>query len=93
VVSTEANAIDFTWQNSDFSNYRGAEDQVNLVTYSPETMKFANLTNAGNRADEGSRLIFPGKFSGQAVHCYLSFYSKAFNIASTNEYLGVVTVI
>jgi hypothetical protein len=37
-VSTEANAVDFTWQNSDFNNYRGADDQVILVTYSPETM-------------------------------------------------------
>ncbi|WP_285054685.1 DUF6266 family protein [Pedobacter ginsengisoli] len=93
VVSTETNTIDFTWQNGDFNNYRGAQDQVSLVAYSPEGLKFAKLTDAGVRADEGSRLIFPGKFSGQVVHCYLSFYSKAFSIASTNEYLGAVTVI
>jgi hypothetical protein len=92
-VSTEANAIDFSWQNGDFSNYRGAEDQVSLVAYSPETMKFVKLTHAGIRADEGSRLILPENFSGQQIHCYLSFYSEAFNIASTNEYLGAVTVI
>lgn len=92
-VSNESNTIDFSWQNGAFSNYRGAEDGVTIVIYSPEAMKFVKVTEAGRRADEGSRLIFPENFSGQKVHCYLHFYSDAFNIASTNEYLGVVTVI
>lgn len=92
-VSSESNTIDFSWQNGAFNNYRGAEDRVSIMVYSPETMKFVKATDAGVRADGDSRLIFPENFSGQEVHCYLHFYSEAFNIASTNEYIGVVTVI
>jgi hypothetical protein len=92
-LSSVSNTIDFSWQNGAFNNYRGAEDKVTLVAYSQKNMEFVTLTDAGLRADGGSRLIFPENFSGQQVHCYLSLYSKDLNIASTNEYLGLVTVV
>lgn len=91
-VSTVSNAIDFSWENGNFTPMCAANDLVTLVIYNPVKNLFCKLENGGLRSDKFSRLIVPKKFKGDAVHCYMSFYSKNRKIASTNEYLGIIEV-
>lgn len=91
--STVSNAIDFSWENGNFTPMCAADDEVTLVVYNPTKNLFCKLENGGLRSDKFSRLIVPKKFKGHQVHCYMSFYSKNRKIASTNEYLGVIEVI
>lgn len=92
-ISTTIHAVDFSWDNGNFSPLRAADDQVTLVVYSPATNNFCHLTNAARRADKQARLIIPENFSGHTLHCYISFYSADRNLASTNEYLGEIEAL
>lgn len=83
-------AIDFSWENGNFTYMRAADDQVTLVVYDPIENELCKLENAATRAEKTARLILPANFNGHAVHCYLSFYSENKKIASLNEYLGFI---
>lgn len=91
-VPAASNAIDFTWENGNYSALRSATDQVIVVVYDPVKQQFCKLENAALRSEKIARLIVPKTFKGHSVHCYLSFYSESRKIASTNEYLGLVEV-
>jgi len=91
-VSVVRNALDFSWINSDFSPINAADDLVTLVVYDPVEMQFSTLSEAGSREEEIARIVLPEKFSGHAVHCYISFFSQQFQISSTNQYLGAIEV-
>lgn len=91
--STISNAIDFTWENGNFTPMRLADDQVTVVVYDPIAKQFCKLENASLRSEKMARLILPDTFKGHAVHCYISFYSENRKIAATNEYLGIVEVV
>jgi len=91
-VSVLRNALDFSWINSDFSPMNAADDLVTLVVYDPVEMQFSTLSEAGSRNEEIVRIVLPEKFSGHAVHCYISFFSQQFQISSTNQYLGAIEV-
>lgn len=92
VNSIQSNSIDFTWDHGIFHPMCAAEDEVIVVVYDPVKMEFCRLENAAIRSEKALRLIVPPTFKGNSVHCYISFYSKSRNIASTNEYLGTVKV-
>jgi len=92
VTSTQSGAIDFSWENGNFTPMRSADDQVILVVYDSEEKNFCSLCNAAKREEKTARLIVPPTFKGHSVHCYISFYSESRKLASTNEYLGEVIV-
>ncbi|MBB5439938.1 hypothetical protein HDC92_003634 [Pedobacter sp. AK017] len=91
-VSTTSNAIDFSWENGNFTPMRSAADQVTVVVYDPVTQQFCKLENAALRSEKAARLVLPADFKGHEVHCYISFYSESRKIAATSEYLGLVAV-
>jgi hypothetical protein len=93
VSSTEAQSIDFSWSNGPFSRLRDGEDQVLLIIYSQAKSSYVFLTSGGLRKDGTIRFTVEQAFSGDNVHCYLSFYSKELEMASTTEYLGEVTIM
>ncbi|MHA4894760.1 DUF6266 family protein [Pedobacter sp. PWIIR3] len=93
VASNEPKSIDFTWTNGPYNNLRAADDQVLLVLYCPDEEGFYVLTDGGVRESSAIRLEAPMGFWGKSVHCYISFYSKELDFASTNEYLGEVTIL
>ncbi len=53
---------------------------------------FVLLTDGGLRENGLAKFILEEEFKGDTLHCYLSFYSKEMELASTTEYLGQVTV-
>jgi hypothetical protein len=91
-VSVVSHTLDFSWINSNFSPMNAADDLVTLVVYDPVEMQFSTLSEAGRREEEIVRIVLPEKFSGHAVHCYISFFSQQFQISSTNQYLGAIEV-
>lgn len=93
VHSTEHKTVDFNWENGNLMSFCAADDQVILVIYDPEEKQFCLLDNAALRSEKAARIIVPESFTGHAVHCYISFYSVHRKLASTNEYLGMVTVL
>lgn len=93
VRSTTHNAVDFSWENGNLMSFCAADDQAILVIYDPEEKQFCILDNAALRSAKTASIIVPESFTGHAVHCYISFYSVSRKLASTNEYLGMVTVL
>lgn len=90
--STQSNTIDFSWENGIANPMCAANDEVLLAVYDPIKKEFCLLEKAALRSDKTAELIVPETFKGNAVHCYISFYSKKRGISSTSEYLGTVKV-
>lgn len=93
VASIESNAVDFTWENGNFTPMCAADDQVTLVVYDPIKKKICKLTNAAVRADRRARILVPSNFKGHKLHCYISFYSETRKLAAVNAYLGQVEAV
>lgn len=92
-ISVEPHSIDFSWENGIAMPLCATDDQVTVVVYNPEKLQFCKLQNAGLREDKITRLILPENFTGDTVHCYISFYSDDRKLASTGEYLGTTMVL
>lgn len=90
---TESGVVNFSWQNSAFNPMCAGTDRVIVVIYDPGSKQFMRAVDAGVRQDASVEVIVPETFKGHAVHCYISFYSEEKNIASTNQYLGILDLI
>ncbi|MFP5081108.1 DUF6266 family protein [Pedobacter sp. JCM 36344] len=91
-LSKETSQLTVCWKNRPFSNMSAAGDKVQVIMYCVETEEFHIYEQIGTRSDKSVTLAIEGGVSGHTVHCYLSFYSEAFKISSTNEYIGEIPV-
>lgn len=97
--SGEAGKVNFTWSNDAGGNMADDSDTVLLVVYNPATYKAVYLLNAGIRSEESAEMSVPADYSGQTVHCYISFMAigsvlngQAKNSISNSTYTGSIEV-
>ncbi|MDR6783327.1 hypothetical protein ABIE26_000185 [Pedobacter africanus] len=95
VAITAAARIDFTWLNTvPDGKYKDATDRANVVVYNPTKDTFVVLPSAAARSALGYNLIVPPDYSGDQVHCYISFSSIIHKkLVSDSEYIGEFTVL
>ena len=98
-ASAEAGKVNFTWTNNAGGNIADDTDTALVVVYNQATQKAVYLLNAGTRADEAAEVTVPADFSGETVHCYISFMAigsvlngQAKNSISNSTYAGSVAV-
>lgn len=76
VAITAAARVDFSWLNTvPDGKYKDATDRVNVVVYNPAKDSFVTLQSAAARSALSYNLQVPPDFSGDTVHCYISFSS------------------
>jgi hypothetical protein len=86
--------LDFSWL-ADGANMllSGDKDKVILVVYNPVKQRFVLLTDAAERSALKAELQLPADFIGDGVHCYMSFVSADGKSVSTNNYVGLQTIV
>jgi hypothetical protein len=92
VTSVDPGKLVFSWINGGYNNLCSAMDHAVLVIYNSVTERFMWLERTSFRADEQVTLEMSKSFIGSKLHCYLSFFSKERNLASSNQYLGEIVV-
>lgn len=87
--------VDFTWDDDGEDNkLKDASDMVNVLVYNPTKDKFVVRMKAVPRSAQTYSLQLPPTFSGDPVHCYISFTSvMKKQLHSHSEYLGLLPVL
>ncbi len=98
--SSETGKVMITWASNTGSSLARDDDNALVVIFNPTGNQAVYLLNAGERVNEQAEINVPASFSGQSVHCYLSFMSigAAFsgqvkNSVSNSSYAGSVVVV
>jgi hypothetical protein len=92
ITSLDPGKLVFSWSNRGFNNLCSAMDQAVLVIYNSVKERYMWLEKTAKRSDEQVTLDLSKSFIGDKLHCYLSFFSKERNLASSNQYLGEIVV-
>ncbi|MNL17157.1 hypothetical protein D3C87_1382350 [compost metagenome] len=95
VAITAAARLDFKWLNTvPDGRFKDATDRANVVAYNPTKDTFVSLRGAAARSALGYNLLLPPDYSGDQVHCYISFSSVINNkLVSDTEYIGEFLVL
>ncbi len=97
VQSAAGAKLNFSWSFEDQEEdevYMNATDKLTLLVYSPDKDRFAKVKNVVERSALTYSFSLPLLFSGDDVHCYLSFNStKRKGLVSDTLYLGTVMVL
>ncbi|ACU03146.1 DUF6266 family protein [Pedobacter heparinus] len=95
VAITVAARIDFSWLNTvPDGKYKDATDRANVVVYNPAKNSFVTLPGAAARSALGYNLLLPADYSGDEVHCYISFSSVIHKkLVSDTFYVGEFIVL
>ncbi len=97
--SDVAAKVNLTWANDAGGNSADDTDTALVVLFNPATHKAFYVLNAGIRADETAEVNVPVDFSGETVHCYITFMAigsalngQVKNSISNSVYAGSVVV-
>jgi hypothetical protein len=93
VVTAEADSkIKLTWLDNSGQGMALPTDSLLAVIYSPDLNLFEIFEEAAVREDAEATLTAMSYFSGQTVHCWVSFVNDGRKLAASSSYLGEVTL-
>lgn len=93
VAVTAANKIDFSWvDETDPDDPTGSTDKATFLAYSVEKDKFTRAIGPVARSAEAFVLNLPG-WSGDTVHCWISFVSADGKKVSNSVYIAAPIVL
>ncbi|WP_316814278.1 DUF6266 family protein [Pedobacter heparinus] len=93
VVTAIADTVQFTWLATLATGIGGPTDMATLVVYNPVKNQLVTLVGAAARSALTYSMLVPGDFSGDDVHCWISFVSANGKMASDSFYVGEFTVV
>lgn len=93
ILTAVAATIQYSWLATLATGIGGPTDMATLVVYNPLKDQFVVLTNAAARSALTYSLLVPGDFSGDDVHCWISFVAANGKMASDSFYVGEFTVV
>ena len=87
--------LDISWSTLGTDDqFQNATDRLTLMVYNPSKTKFVSVKNVVARSVMQYDFVLPANFSGDNVHCYLSFNSVTTkNLVSESYYLGATVVM
>jgi hypothetical protein len=98
-TSPEPASLELNWSDNSASTGATGADSCLVVAVNPVKETAIFLTGIATRADATMQLPLPASWSGNQIHCYLSFISPGAQTAnlnrknrSTSSYAGSVTV-
>lgn len=93
VETSVADTIRFSWLGTLATGIGALTDMATIVVYNPAKGQFVTMVGAAARSALTYSLLVPGDFSGDEVHCYISFVSADGKMASDSRYIGEFTVV
>jgi len=98
-ASATAGKVQLTWDTAATAGAASASDSVVVVVCNPARQDAVYQLDAATRADGSVEINVPAYFSGETVHCYVTFMSlnsllgsQAKSGVSNSVYAGSVTV-
>lgn len=98
-TSTDPGKVNLTWEPNAAGGMALDSDTMLVVIFEPASTQAVYLLNAGVRSDGSAEVSVPADFSGQTVHCFISFMAlgsalsgQAKNAIATSSYAGSVEV-
>jgi hypothetical protein len=85
--------INFIWTNNAPPNTNQGTDLATVLVFNPVRNQYVTLQGAAARTALGYVLSVPADFSGEDVHCWVSFVSANGKEVSDSTYLGEFTVL
>ncbi|WP_235012480.1 DUF6266 family protein [Pedobacter africanus] len=93
VAATVAAKLDFSWDNDAPIGSTGGTDRATVLAYNVDKDKFTMLPSAAARSAEAYVLQLPPDWSGDTVHCWISFVNALGKEVSNSNYIGEFTVL
>lgn len=85
--------IEFNWLPQRQSKYCLHTDLATVLVYNPKKEEFITLVGVTDRYAQGYLLDIPTTYSGNTVHCYMSFTSKEDQLQGNSMYLGELVCV
>jgi hypothetical protein len=92
-VVGSASEIGFTWENNSAKINARADDKAVLVIYNPVKEKALSDFGGSTRIGGSQRINLPASFSGDEVHCYISFQNVGQSVISNSSFVGSLVVL
>ncbi len=93
IATTTAAQVDFTWSAALMNDIGEDTDRATIMVYNPAQDVFITKVSAAARSAMNYTLILPAGFSGEMVHCYMSFVAVGGKTVSKSVYVGSALVI
>ncbi len=91
-VPQPATELVFAWQPNADTGLSNEDDQAVVLVYNPMKQLYIISEGEAYRRDRGLGLKVPAVFTGDEVHCWMSFISADGKQVATSVYLGPITV-
>lgn len=92
-IPGSAAEIEFSWENNSSTIGAMADDKAVLIIYNPAKQTVLPIVGGNARRSGGQRISLPSQFSGDEVHCYLSFQNASQSMISESRFAGSVRVL
>jgi len=92
-VSGSTAEIKFTWDNNSSKIDAMADDKAILVIYNPVRQLAISVLGGNTRVSGSQTITLPSNFSGDQVHCYISFQNASQSVVSDSRYAGSLVVL
>jgi hypothetical protein len=91
-ASTVAGTVLFTWVDNTEETGASNTDTTLIVVYNATKNWAVTINNLAVRAEGTQAVTVPSAFSGDLVHCYISFKTVDGELLCDSRYAGAVTV-
>lgn len=93
VATTVASQVTFSWGTALESGEGSLTDLATVLVYNADKDKFLPIVGAAARSVQTYVLHVPATFTGDLLHCYISFVAVGGKAVSNSVYVGSVTVL
>lgn len=83
----------FTWENNSAKIGARADDKAVLVVYNAARQKAISYLGGSTRIGGSQSINLPDSFSGDEVHCYISFQNAGQSVISNSQFIGSLVVL
>lgn len=87
-----AGIVNFAWSDNSSEIGAAATDKTLIACFCPALNQATTFSELAQRDDELQSVTVPDSWTGQTIHCYMSFIKADGTIVSNSEYAGQVVV-
>jgi hypothetical protein len=88
-----AATVGFTWENNSLAIDAMADDRAVVVIYNPVRQSALSFTGGSTRLGGSQSVTLPAHFSGDEVHCYISFQNASQTVISDSRFVCNLIVV
>ena len=86
-VAGPSGEIRFTWENNSSEIGVMADDRAVVVIYNPAKQSALSFMGSITRLGGSQSITLPASFSGNEVHCYISFQNVSQTVISDSRFV------